>query len=226
MRLALVVAVSACGRVNFDVDVDDGLIAHWPMETIEQGVVTDVVGNADGRCTTCPVLVEGVRGGALQFDGTSTIVTMASTPVIEGLSTYSISMWVRPELPQAGVDCMFTKVNAEDGNTWEFCTDDGQLFYSSWDGIDNRNQRTLVSLPDVWSHLFLRWDGTTETLALDGVMIGSAQWPKTSDGGQLVVGADVNFNNPTALFRGAIDDVRIYDRVLSDAAIALVATAD
>jgi hypothetical protein len=69
----------------------------------------------------------------------------------------------------------------------------------------------------------MRWDGTFKTIWIDGINIIGHQAAITFDTSDVLIGYDVDFGSPVAAFAGILDEVRIYNRALSDAEIALLA---
>ncbi|NLH16751.1 MAG: hypothetical protein GX455_09235, partial [Phycisphaerae bacterium] len=73
-----------------------------------------------------------------------------------------------------------------------------------------------------WIHLAMSFDGTLSTMYLNGASIGSDLFSFASDtASALTIGAcEANGGNP---WKGAIDDVRIYDRALTAAEVGRLA---
>jgi hypothetical protein len=72
-----------------------------------------------------------------------------------------------------------------------------------------------------WTHIAVTFDGTTAKFYVDGTMTGEGDFSFGYDSGSLLqFGSSDDYNNP---FNGALDEIRIYDRVLSDAEIAALA---
>src|SRR5262245_19593246 len=71
----------------------------------------------------------------------------------------------------------------------------------------------------LYHHVAGSYDGDEMRMYFDGRLIGSFRV-----GGQLAVGNGVLFSHPGAPLDGALDDVRIYNRALSDAEIADLTT--
>ena len=66
------------------------------------------------------------------------------------------------------------------------------------------------------------WDGLTQTIYINGERAGTNDTAPKGDiddvkGGHLLIGG--NWHPTNSLFRGKIDDVRIYNRALSEAEV-------
>jgi hypothetical protein len=80
---------------------------------------------------------------------------------------------------------------------------------------------------DQWIHVAGSFDGTTSRVFVNGVQVASAVHAATTIGSagetsQITVGGNQNDATGTAaeLWKGNIDDVRLYNRALSQAEIA------
>lgn len=71
-----------------------------------------------------------------------------------------------------------------------------------------------------WRHVCARFDGSTESLFLDGALVASAGRTVNTAAGSIVVGLGVFGGGD--YFNGAIDDVVIYDRALTTSEIQIL----
>ena len=238
VRSALVVAaVAGCGRIAFDeqrsapdaspeldasvLGLDQGLVAHYPMDDDGVFLIDTSGGHHDGTCsvTSCAFPDSGVIGNAYTFLGAGTYLVPDAAEL--HLAAFTGAVWVQGTTGMAGFFTAFAKVQAAGvGASWElalfadhteFCTDHdaGQLGEACLS--------TTVAIADgSWHHAALAFDGATETLYLDGVPVASVAAPATVyDGSPLSVGGDDEDGTPGKFFTGALDDLRIYDRALS-----------
>jgi hypothetical protein len=77
---------------------------------------------------------------------------------------------------------------------------------------------------DVWSHAAARWDGALLQLYLNGALTGSYSLAIGFDTGEVRLASDNDLGVTNYFFCGLLDDVRLYNRVLSDAEITALAT--
>lgn len=224
MRFAWLLLAS-CGNPAFDVDASRDalpadLLLYYPMdEPVASGTVPDATGHRDGHCTggSCPgALAIGSVGGALIFDGDDMIGIMSGAE-LEGLAEYTASLWIR--FDGSSPACMFGKrAGTTDGNTWQLCVNANRaVTLTSYNGTTNVVTTTSTMLTGAYDHLAVTWDATTqtETFYVGGEWIGSQAVTKVWDSGELLIGGDVDDDNPTSFFVGVIDDVRLYGRALS-----------
>jgi hypothetical protein len=74
-----------------------------------------------------------------------------------------------------------------------------------------------------WHHIGFVWNGAYRTLYVDGVIVAEdIQSNLASSSNGLYIGTDKNLDAGT-FFSGLIDDIRIYNKALSQAQITAVA---
>jgi hypothetical protein len=193
-----------------------GLIGHWDAN----GNALDSTGNNDGTLQGDATYVAGNDGQAFSFDGNGDSVYIG--PTLNVSSTFSLSAWINP-LSYSGSGMIFNNESsyelAVNGSTLQYAIETdapGGWFWVST-GIS-------VSL-NQWSFYGLTYDGTTANIFDD---IGSLLYSSTSVSGNVIdPGADqvhigARANNSSS-FHGAIDDVYVFDHVLTAAEMSQVA---
>lgn len=227
MRTLLVLlALAGCDRV-FQVDsiepppdaaLETGMIAYYPMEALgADNRLRDEAGDHDGVCSTptCPTVVEGVHGNALQFDGAMSMIDVAGTSDLQTPAGFTVATWLRIDAKPPGTQCAVGKVQGTSDNTWQFCVWDTLAMNVHYSGTGSILPGRTITAGE-WHHVAARWDTTTMTLFIDGLPVGSTDAVLEFDSGPLVIGGDRNTGLANSLFDGAIDDVRVYGRVLSE----------
>jgi hypothetical protein len=83
----------------------------------------------------------------------------------------------------------------------------------------------MAGLENQWLHLAVVKKSSTVQFYLNGVLVGSAEAGVTKDNSiSLYLGAKSNANPPNfRFFKGAMDDVRVYNRALSPDDIQAIA---
>lgn len=169
----------------------------------------------------------GVSGGALEFDGADDAVRLPYQDRLPlGAKDFTVSLWFRytattgeqPLLWMGGIGTTQPQVwmraePASDRITALITTRDGAAAPAT----------ASVRLPGArndgqWHHLVLRRDGGASTLALsvDGTSVSTANVPgSVSRNSPFGVHVGQRMDS-RAYFTGAIDEVRVYDRALSD----------
>ncbi len=203
-----------------DVDDDDidpqtiGLVAWFPLDTIDETGSPDTIGGQNATCdATCPTPTTGMHGNAASVNNQHLTVTddgRFSFP-----SGFSVAGWGNPTT-LTGFSCIATQpYTGGTNNVWALCLDDDGLpfFYGGGNNIINGQTPTAV---DEWIHLSVTWDGQTARFYVNAVEVGSKDIDIVfDDSTDLVIAGDKDNGSATAPWHGALDDIRIYNRVLT-----------
>ena len=167
---------------------------------------------ATGTATSPAFAVMAAPGNALAFDGVDDYLALpAGTPVPLGNSAYTIEAWVKPNA--MGVYGIIGWGNYGTGNQVNALRLTATGIVNYWWGPD-----LTVTTPDLsghWHHVAATFDGTTRTIYLDGVAVGS-----DTPGGHTVPNANnlrIGSTNNGEYFPGRIDEVRVYSTALTPA---------
>ena len=202
---------------------DKGPVAHWDFDEGKGDVVHDRSGNKNHGNIHGAKWIRCGKGFALKFDGKDDCVDCGHGPSLDIRAAITLEAWACaeqiPERTEAGIvgkhftSYLLTRF-ANETCWWYVCSG------------GNHCRANLSS--GSWVHLAATFDGTTMALYADGEMVGTRQsrYRAVNPGGNLFVGcviADASAADPaytrTAHFKGMIDDVRIYNRALSDVEI-------
>jgi hypothetical protein len=158
---------------------------------------------ANGSCTgaACPTAgATGRLGQAIQLDGANDRVTVTRNAPA---GAYTLAAWVRNDASWNGWSTIF-----------QFGED------APWFGVSSDGQLTLYpvifggSVPlGKWVHVAYSWDGTANRLYMDGQMVQTNQTAPPGGGNGLGIGLAENGRDA---WLGFLDDLRVYERTLSD----------
>jgi concanavalin A-like lectin/glucanase superfamily protein len=244
--IVLVVALGGCQRLfeihEFEHDAPRpdgpltiGLVAYYPMEELAMGTVHDASnGGHDGHCFDggCPTLTVGKLGNALHFDGSTQRIEVPGSPELATMAGFSATAWINadPRMDNA-TWCPVGKVlGTIDANSWQLClVSDNELeFITDADPIppgDVIYSGVGRVETGTWTHVAVTFDGMMKRLWLNGAAVAADSTPPLLwDDGPIEIGADRDSGITMAGFPGVIDDVRIYNRALSDEELVLLAT--
>lgn len=199
------------------------LLAHWKLDETEGNVAQDSAGDNDGICNGEPLWqpAGGKVNGALQLDGIDDYIStnFVLNPADGAFSAFA---WIK------GGTAGQVIISQTDGNGV------GEIWLGS-EASQGKLMTGLVPPPagrtvpqplvsesvitdGQWHHIGFVWDGSQRYLYVDGTEVvrdTKAQAPlKASDGG-LYIGAGKTLD-AASFFFGLIDDVRIYNRALSE----------
>jgi hypothetical protein len=192
---------------------DPALVAWWRLDETSGTTAHDatVHGN-DGTLRGDPTWVAGMIGGALQFDGDGDYVDIGGVG-IGGMDPRTLMGWVKADTTDianwTGV-FGFTPDGTTDGTYFDIEVDGGNyvVHVGGWDSVFGP-----VDLQ--WHHFAVTYDGAGGNWYMDGQYIDSLDGAVgTID--HVRIGARPSNSNH---FPGLVDDVRIYNKVLTDVEI-------
>ena len=218
---------------------NSGLVGYWSFEEGKGNSKTfDRSGRGNtGTLTNMDPLTDWVNGAtstgqALDFDGVDDLVNAGSGASLDDLASYTVSAWIRPE--SLGDSSFGRIVDKDNGNAngWLFfvctsgvaptCTSSLRLNHDftgtdgSWSSANNS-----ITL-NQWQHVAVTYSPSATTndpiFYINGVVsaISSENTPTLSDDTDGV--NNLRIGDRSALdrsFDGQIDEVRIYNRILS-----------
>ena len=198
------------GSVNGQI-VEAGLIAHWTLDEsdIEGETVKDILGENHGITVNGPVTAEGKIGEALQFDGVDDYVRFEV--FVYAFEAFTFEAWAKPvdfphDLKVMGTGgAMALEIEpAEKKFRWAWRAAEWQPGILS----------ATIAEVDTWYHLAATYDDGTQRLYVNGV-----EEAKSPAAGLLNIGKiNIGSYSPghPGVFCGLIDEVRVYDRALSE----------
>jgi len=175
----------------------------------------------------------GVGGGAYVLDGANDYIDIQSVlGDMETTTEATVCMWIKPADLAENYSCMFSfgdasafstlvlfRQGATDGTLYVYCIDGGDKwkFYSTG----------VVQVADVWQHIVFRFDGTIQTVWVNGkgvslnhtITTDTTYWFSDFSAGAIdsaTLGSD-NWNNQgnREFWKGEMDEVMIFSRALT-----------
>ena len=203
------------------------VVAHWPMEAIEEGVLKDTSGNGhDGTYfgSAPPQETEGIARKALEFDSEGEGgFEIAGSDAFNFSGAFSVMAWVKPKARHGTGEVLCFKGDKSGDPPWpgwrlryfwsragfEFGTTDGRQFR-----IDSPEWSVPAGF---WSHVAATYDGETVRIYVNAVLAVEAP----------VEGIMAPQKRPAILanyvgrkdaypFDGSIDDVKVFAGCLSE----------
>ncbi|PCJ03251.1 MAG: hypothetical protein COB14_00535 [Alphaproteobacteria bacterium] len=223
--------------VAIEPNMNAALVGHWRLDETSGSTITDSSGSGNGgtwsdnvNADVAEETVAGKLGTSIHFDGTDDYVTIADNAALSGgtNATLTWSFWFNPDSIPAGEAQLLTKSLSSENKDWEFAYKDGQtvrFYYENGSGNDAPCRCDTISTFNTgeWNLITATYDGNTNALkmyvngVLESTFTLTYDLPDTTGSvqiGQRSYAAGVNN------FDGDIDDVRIYDRVLTSTEIA------
>lgn len=204
----------------------DDAVAWWKLDEGSAGTAKDTLDGHHGSWLGAGFrATEGLVRNGLSFNGGSFGVQVPTDAALEvGLSDFSLELWVRTD-QQPGLQTLF---DARDGlgQGYRAALVDGQPSLLLDDGSTSHVTTTSVTVHDGrWHHLALVVERGAETrLYVDGDLVASssnaAVIGSLSSGADLFLGRQAGTTADGLL--GALDEVTLYHRALTNAEIASI----
>ncbi len=200
-------------------DLDAGLVAYYPFN----GNANDESGNGNnGEVSGAVLTVDrfGDSSSAYAFDGIKDFINFGNSTDFNFTDSCTFSLWINPDKVQAGRIL----------NKWVNGQEDKQIFYLS----ERRLRFYLHCCSDTvlpsnstidlnkWTHIILVYDGNEQKIYIDGIEDASNERVGNiaNSIGNLYAGYNPDRSSEGEYpFSGKIDDIRIYNRALSEAEI-------
>jgi hypothetical protein len=224
---------SATTQYHFYVRAGSGPLAQWSLD----GNAEDdaFLGDRDGVVQGGVTYVPGAVGQAGRFDGTTGYITPPNT--VRTDASFAVSAWVkldsagfaRAAVSQSGTNFPGFAIwyRPEDGGRWGFGMPRSDASYQGTDMALSAQPAQV----GVWTHLAGVYDAGDRSLRLyvDGALAGTAQrtvadWVVD---GRVQIGRTMwNGSAGVDHWAGLLDEVKIYDRVVSAQEIGAAVGAD
>ncbi len=214
----------------------DDLVGHWALDETTGQVASDSSGTGnDGTVTNTgnPGWESAYIDGGLHLDGTNDFIAVADHETLDlsDAGTLALWFWMDSFKLWAG---LFHKGDAtsfsDEAYTLQFWDGNRRIYFGLAGSPSSRSMQTNTSFNNNrWYHVAAVWDASGMYIYVDGVLDKSSgntvsAFDSPGDlniGAQLPVYYSVYYKNFP--FDGIIDDVRIYNRALTVAEVAVLA---
>ena len=203
-----------------------GLVAAYGFNEGTGATVSDSSGNnLTGTIVGATWTTGGRYGNALSFNGTSSYVDLGNPTALQLTGSMTLEAWVNAAANPADDGQIVAKSN---GSGWQFKTspDTGPHTFgvavSGSSGSNTQRYSTTVRSLNTWYHVAGVYNATTGTLDIyvngalnNGALVGTipaSQFNQT-------VNVNIGRRSGGYFFNGIIDEVRIYNRALSQTEI-------
>jgi RHS repeat-associated protein len=196
------------------------LVAAYGFDEGTGGTVSDSSGYSnDGTISGATWTSSGKHGSALSFDGTDDSVSIADADSLDLTTAMTLSAWVKMDTVSGRAQALIYK--ERNGNDGSYALE-ADSTNSSRPGLNFRTsgwQAARAPNPlatNQWAHFAATWDGTTAKVYLDGTLVKTQSMSGTvaSSSGLLKLGGTA-ITGSNQHVDGLIDEVRIYNRALS-----------
>lgn len=204
-----------------------GLAAYWSMDEGSGSTAADSSGNGNNGTLSGPVWTAGNRGGALSFDGTNDYVNAGNPAGLKLTGAMTLSAWIKIDTV-SGNGRIISKQGYTGSRGWSLNVEASGVgaFQIASNSSSLVTVNTSAALPTgQWVHLAGVYEpGTALRIYVNGVLSNSnsVSVPAAQYNSNLNVWIGARPSSE-CYFDGDIDEVRVYNRALSDSEIAALA---
>ena len=195
-------------------------VGAWSFDEGSGTTAHDSAGSHDATLTGSPGWVPGVTGTALQLDGSGQYAETGG-PVVDTTGNYSVSARVRLDRTGSWATAVSQDGDPSSGFYLQYSAADDRLAFSTSAG---RALSNVAPVPGRWYHLVGVHDADAGTYVLyvDGVAQTRTWSQPTGDAapGPLALGRAVSGGRHSDFWPGGIDDVTVWNRVLTAADVS------
>ena len=199
-------------------NTDPNLVGHWHFDNVTDTSVPDMSGNNHtGTMVGNASITDDLQmGKVLTLDGTGDYVRVFDYKGIAGAASRTICAWIKTSKTGANYQGIVAWGQSTTGKSWDFVVYDSKLRQMAYN--NNRTGSSIVTDGN-WHHVasvFGGGDFNTVKVYVDGiedVLTGASVTVDTGNTRDLRIGDTDSLGSRQ--FNGMIDDVRLYNRVLT-----------
>ena len=216
MKIIIVILLAIC-FMNLTADLNEGLVAHYPFN----GNANDESGNGNNGTVNGATLTNdrfGYENSAFYFDGIDDYISLGDYDYPNNLP-FSLSMWISIE-PDDMLAQIYSKYIDGSANGFFVSKNSNTLlrsYYSSASIFYNHN------ILNTYMHIVVIVSSTFMKMYVNGELISELTYTNVQSTSTAInyLGCGFDYENGFHhFFKGKIDDVRIYDRILNEEEIS------
>ncbi|HMY65176.1 MAG TPA: putative Ig domain-containing protein [Leptospiraceae bacterium] len=212
-------ALTAAQIRQITVQVPSGLAARYDFNGNPAEVSGSGISLSSSGSFALTADRHGIAGNAYTFNGASSFSTAAPITV-SNTGNITITAWIRPTNFNGAVNMIIVNGNGSFNGYGIYINGTASNVLTGIIGGVANVASSIAPPLNVWSHISLRATGTNWDLRLNGAPIGTlaSAAPITP-----TVGTFIGSSPTNEFFTGDIDDVRVYNRALTDSEILVLA---
>ena len=203
---------------------ETGMVGYWKLDEGQWTSVRDYSGNANtgtlsatgSSWTSAPAGITFDDAAALKLDGSNGSVTLGHTNLPASTAAQTISLWFNLGSTTGTQDFIAL---GDGSHGIKLGLNAGVLAAFTWGGTSLITATTPVA--GGWHNVVYSYDGTNNRFYLDGVSVASTTTAPQS--ATVTVAMLGSYDGSHELFKGSIDDVRVYNTTLTAAQIGQLA---
>ena len=226
-------ALTDCFFINFSVSdtslpaCSSNAISYWTFDSTSGSTIYDDWGSNDGTSQNGAGSASGFVGNGFNFDGVDDYVSVSDDSTLDITDYITIAAWAKPYDTKWGG--IVSKGEQFDwyGN-YIFCLSGEKLSFryrsTSADQSPQRSSEDLIT-EDKWQHVAVTYnysDNESIRWFVDGVeydalsFYGYYGYPPDTTSYPLNIGRSNDYNGPRHNFSGVLDEIAIWDRMITE----------
>lgn len=160
----------------------------------------------------------GRNGGGVSFSGNSnSYIGIPTESDFDFTNNFTVSLWMKT----ASFGSAWASLVSKGDSSWSLTrfNTTNTLDFNSFSPSANDLQGTANVMNDVWHHIAIVYDGATKKIYVDGTVDAQASFTQTLSMNNFPVRIGGNAEYTSGAFNGSVDDVRIYNKALTQAEI-------
>lgn len=195
---------------------DFGLVARWKMDDGAGGSIADAAGGNTGLLMG-PSFTTGKMNGGLSFDGVDDYVYVTNASALSLKAEATITAWVNKRT-NTGWDEILCKGSSGNNRNYSLRMNGAEIVWSVYDGSLYDVSSGVVITTNRWYHLAVSYSDDLNQVKF--YVDGSLRATKSCAGSMNVNSDPLMIGRAGANpFDGLLDDLRIYNRVLTNAEV-------
>lgn len=194
----------------------NGQIGYWKFDEGSGDVLVDSSGQNHPGGITNTVRVAGLSGGALQFNGSSSVATFGTGPSLSGATDFTVAAWIKTSSATTQRIIGQRDANEYYGQYTVNVKSSGRVGFQIWNGDAQFDFESAAAVNDgQWHHVAAQRQGLTGRIFIDGQLAAEATGSairNLTGTIQTAIGKDIRDNN--SHFAGLVDEARVWNRAL------------
>jgi beta-galactosidase len=215
MVIALIVSIMGCTTISHRPGKSEGLKGYWSFDEGKGAIAKNAVGENHAIVSPDLKWVDGKRGKAIQYDGEGYVVIPHEE--FFNAPNFTVSVWAKLEQVYN-----YHYIIWKDGTQWpeegpgrrvDIWVEMTGPVTVMWNYQDRLDGRKVIN-DNKWHHIAEVYDGKSIKLYIDGALDAQAE-----SAGKLPVNNEslwIGARPGNVAAKGIIDEVRFYDRALSE----------
>jgi len=201
-----------------NVDLKRGLVAYYPFN----GNANDESGNGNHGTVNGANLTSdrnGINNSSYNFNGINDYITAS----FQNINTIAVSFWFRSPIQSNDystlIDCKKKFYCMVLGPSYKYTS--GKVFYRA--NLEDDIYSDLIYNDNKWHHIYIDFDNNSgkQKMYINGVFIKSNSINKIGYLSKIYFGCQESYF-ATSFFKGNIDDIHIYNRILNENEIQML----